>query len=247
MLKSASILTFFLLFSLLNFSCNPTDKAQEVVDNAITYHGGKKFEQVTIDFDFRDRHYQIHKSSTSFKYVREFQDSTGLVKDILDNGGFQRSVNGNLVDLDPEKARAYSNSVNSVAYFAFLPYGLNDPAVYKEYLGISELDGKRYHRIKVTFSENGGGEDFEDEFLYWFGEEDYALGFLAYSYHTEGGGVRFRKVIDVHEIDGLRLLDYENYKPKVKETPLENLEELYLQGQLDLLSEILLERITVKE
>jgi hypothetical protein len=236
---------FLLFLVLLNFACSPKDEAQTVVDKAIAYHGGKIFENVTISFDFRERHYQIHKSPNSFRYTREFQDSTGLVKDILDNYGFKRYINGEIVDVDPEKAKAYSNSVNSVAYFAFLPYGLNDPAVFKQYLGISELDGKRYHSIKVTFSENGGGEDFEDEFIYWFGEDDYALGFLAYSYHTEGGGVRLRKVIDVHEIEGLRLLDYDNYKPVDKKTPLESLEDLYREGQLELLSQILLEEIEV--
>ena len=43
-----------------------------------------------------------------------------------------RTVNGAKIDtLSEEWIGKYSRSVNSVAYFAFLPYGLNDPSVFK--------------------------------------------------------------------------------------------------------------------
>jgi hypothetical protein len=238
-----AVLPILLLF--ISFSCAPADQAKEIVNHSIIHHGGNLYQNQSISFDFRERSYEIFKSPTAFRYVRTFEDSTGVVKDVLDNSGFIRTINGTPVNLDPEKEKAYTNSVNSVAYFAFLPYGLNDPAVFKEYLGTTELEGTKYHKIKVTFSEEGGGEDFEDEFIYWFREADYQLGFLAYSYHTDGGGVRFRKVIQVHKVGGLLLMDFENYKPKDKSTPLEDLEELYRKGELDMLSQILLENIKV--
>jgi hypothetical protein len=134
-----------------------------------------------------------------------------------------------------------------VAYFAFLPYGLNDAAVFKTYLGDTEIDGKNYHKVKVTFSEDGGGEDFDDIFIYWFNQETNLIDFLAYSYHTDGGGVRFRKVIRKHEIAGLILQDYENYKPEDKNTPVEEMEDLYKSGELELLSEINLENVMVEQ
>ncbi|MCC5936357.1 MAG: hypothetical protein JJU34_03655 [Lunatimonas sp.] len=234
---------WILLFAL---ACQPRTEAEKIVDAAIEAHGGKAFETSIIYFDFRDRAYEIFKSPNAFRYVREFSDSTGFVRDVLDNAGFVRTVNGEVVDLPDERVRAFSNSVNSVAYFAFLPYGLNDQAVYKAYLGETELDGKAYHVVKVTFSEDDGGEDFEDEFLYWINRDTYTVDYLAYLYYTEGGGVRFRKVTKRHEVGGLILQDYENYKPKDKHTPLEELETLYRNWELELLSEIQLENIQVK-
>lgn len=231
---------------LLWFSCEQRSEAEKVIDRAIEAHGGKQFEEAKISFTFREREYGIFKSPDFFEYTREFTDSAGRVKDVLNNAGFTRTVDRIPVELEDKWIRAYSNSVNSVAYFAFLPYGLNDPAVYKEYLGETEISDQKYHVIKVTFSENGGGEDFEDEFLYWINQDSYLIDYLAYSYLTEGGGVRFRKTSNRHEIEGLVLQDYENYKPVNKETSLEELEELFLQGELELLSEIVLEDLRVE-
>jgi hypothetical protein len=70
--------------------------------------------------------------------------------------------------------------------------------------------------------------------------------YLAYSYHTDGGGVRFRKAIKKHEIGGLILQDYENYKPADESAPVEEMEALYKAGKLQLLSEILLENVVVE-
>lgn len=236
----------YILGALLLFSCDSRTEAEKLIDQSIMAHGGKKFESAKISFDFRDRSYQIFKSPTGFEYIRAFSDSTGQVKDVLNNEGFTRFVNGNAVELDEKRERAFTNSVNSVAYFAFLPYGLNDPAVFKTYIGSTEIDGNKYDVIKVTFAEEGGGEDFDDEFLYWINQENHLIDYLAYSYHTDGGGVRFRKAINRHEIGGLILQDYENYKPSDKSAKLEEMEAFYKSGKLELLSEILLENITVK-
>lgn len=240
---------FLLLIAQLS-SCDTRSEAQKIVDAAIEAHGGKAFEKSKIEFDFRAMHYTIYKSPTAFEYTREFTDSTGTVKDVLNNDGFVRTVNGVKIDtLTEERVGAFSRSVNSVAYFAFLPYGLNDPAAVKTYLGETELKGKKYDKIKVTFVAEGGGEHFEDEFLYWFGKEDHLMDFMAYSYHTDGGGVRMREVSHVNEVGGIRFQNYLNLKTDDKNTPVEKMEELYIAGQLEKLSEIILENteVTVTE
>ncbi|WP_407936186.1 DUF6503 family protein [Aquiflexum sp.] len=244
-MKTLPFVAFFILI-ILNISCESKSEVQKIVDQSIAAHGGHLFEEAIISFTFRNRDYQISKSPSRFEYVREFSDSLGLVKDVLNNDGFQRTIYGEAVKLTEERTGAYSRSVNSVAYFAFLPYGLNDPAVFKTYLGEDQIDGKTYHLVKVTFSEEGGGEDFDDVFLYWFDKETYLIDYLAYSYHTDGGGVRFRKAIHQHKVNGLILLDYENYMPEEKNTPVKEMANLYKEGKLELLSKILLENIKVE-
>ncbi len=242
---SRTCLTIYLLGILFGITSCSSSEAQKTVDKAIEAHGGEKFEKAKISFDFRDRHYVIFKGASGFEYSREFTDSTGQVVDILNNNGFTRTIDGKEVELSPERKTAYSNSVNSVAYFAFLPYGLNDPAVYKEYLGESEISGNSYHLIKINFSPGGGGKDFEDEFLYWLNKQNNRIDYLAYNYLTDGGGVRFRKAINPRMIEGILIQDYENYKPSDKNTPLEELENLFEKGDLELLSEIRLENVQI--
>lgn len=239
--------TFFLAFAALLASCDQRTEAEKIVDSAIEAHGGKAFESSKIDFDFRNIHYTIYKTPSAYEYIREFTDSTGTVKDVLNNAGFVRTVNGTKIDtLTEERVGAFSRSINSVAYFAFLPYGLNDAAAIKTYLGESELKGEKYHLVKVTFQPEGGGEHYEDEFLYWFGKDDYLMDYMAYSYHTDGGGVRMREVSGVTEVGGIRFQDYLNLKPEDKNTPVEKMQELYISGNLEKLSEIILENIRVE-
>ena len=225
-------------------SCDSRTEAEKIVDSAIASYGGGLYEKTAITFDFRGTHYSIFKSPSAFEYSREFTDSTGQVVDILNNEGFIRRVNGVGIDsLTEERIGAFSRSVNSVAYFAFLPYGLNDAAAIKTYLGQTTIKGKEYHQVKVTFQAEGGGEHFEDEFLYWFGVDDFLMDYLAYSYHTDGGGVRMREVREAREVGGIRFQDYVNLKAASKETPLDSMQYLYEKGALEKLSEINLENI----
>ncbi len=231
-------LTFF------GVSCDSRTEVEQIVDAAIEAYGGELYETTVITFDFRGTHYSIFKSPTAFEYSREFTDSTGQVVDVLNNAGFTRKVNGVLIDtLTEERIGAFSRSVNSVAYFAFLPYGLNDAAAIKTYLGQTKIKGKDYHQVKVTFQAEGGGEHFEDEFLYWFGVNDSRMDYMAYSYHTDGGGVRFREVRETREVGGIRFQDYLNLKAANKATPLDSMQYLYEKGALEKLSEINLENI----
>lgn len=236
-----------ILLVIMAFSCEQRTEAEKIVDAAIEAHGGKTYEQVKIDFDFRNIHYTIFKSPTAYEYIREFTDSTGVVRDVLNNSGFTRTVNGTKIDtLTEERIGAFSRSVNSVAYFAFLPYGLNDPAAVKTLVGETEIKGEKYNLIRVTFKQEGGGDHFEDEFLYWFGKEDNLMDYMAYLYFTDGGGVRLREVSEVQEVGGIRFQNYLNYKPADKDTPLDQMQELYESGSLEKLSEINLENIRVE-
>lgn len=221
-------------------------KAQEIVDKAIANAGGDKFNKAIIDFDFREHHYRSERNGGIYSYTRIKKDSNMHVQDILNNEGFQRFINEANVEVPDTMAYKYSNSINSVIYFALLPYGLNDEAVRKEYLGEVTLQDKRYHKIRVTFSEEGGGEDYEDVFIYWISKDDYEVDFLAYEFHTEAGGQRFRKAVNPRIVNGIRFVDYINYKPGTEGLPVEQTDSLFLNDGLKQVSEINLKNIEVK-
>ena len=84
----------------------------------------------------------------------------------------------------------------------------------------------------MRFTEEDGGKDFEDVFLYWFDEQTFSMDYLAYSYITDGGGVRFREAFNKSEIGGIVFQDYINYKPEDKLTPLEEMGTLLIKGNL---------------
>lgn len=217
----------------------PTDTAQWVVDRAIAAHGGPYVENSRIEFDFRDRHYVSERRGGQFTYERIWQDSSGdHYRDVLSNEGLYREINDERVQLSAKDSAAYANSVNSVLYFALLPYYLNDPAVRKTYLGRTRIKGREYHEVKVTFKREGGGKDYEDEFVYWFATDDYTMDYLAYNYLTDGGGARFREAYNVRNVAGIRFADYVNYQPIPDTKEVEIFDKLFNEGALRELSRI---------
>jgi hypothetical protein len=231
---------------LLTDSCKPKEmSAQEIVDQAIALHGGERYNRMAISFDFRDRHYTAYRNNGIYRYTREFTDKQGVIKDVLTNDGFQRYVNGDSVELPLERSNAFANSVNSVIYFALLPNGLNDEVVKKKLLDIVEVKGQQYYKIEVSFEEVGGGEDHEDVFIYWFHTKNFRMDYLAYQYHTEGGGMRFRAAFNQRIINGLLLADFYNYKPLLPSAVLDELDERFVSSELEQISEIKLENITI--
>ena len=97
----------------------------------------------------------------------------------------------------------------------------------------------------MTFQQDGGGVDFEDVFIYWFEKETFNIDYIAYLYHTNGGGIRFREVTTEHFINGIRLVNYNNYKPK-RYVKFEDTDIEFLEDNLSKVSEINLENISIK-
>lgn len=242
-------LSFFLL--ILIISCKPSNKeltAQQIIDKTILYSGADKVKNSQIMFNFRDKQYiALRKKNGQFVLVRNQQkENFGTISDIVSNDGFKREINAHEFPVADSMATKYVNSVNSVHYFSVLPYGLNDKAVKKKLLPSATINAKEYYKVEITFSEDGGGEDFEDVFIYWIGKEDFLMDFLAYSYHTNGGGKRFREIKEQCVKNGIRFVDYFNYKPLSKDIKLINLDKAFENNQLKKVSEIVLEDIEVK-
>ena len=215
----------------------------EVIREAIAYHGA--YDSAQVSFRFRDRDYEAKWQAGAFEYVRAFEENGQAVKDVLSNEGFRRFVDGQEVALSDSLAGLYTSSVNSVWYFALLPYRLADPAVVLEDLGTASIAGVSYRKIGVTFREEGGGEDHDDKFVYWFDAADRSMDYLAYSYaETDGLGLRFRAARNPRRVGGILFQDYVNYKADPAQWQLPDLDKAFEAGQLDSLSFIGLENIS---
>lgn len=241
--------TFVLIIcSILIIACkdkpSATLTAQQIIDKAIDRAGGELYSCSHIAFVFRDRQYSMEYSENRKILKRIFETDSSRVLDIRRNNSFTRQVDDSLVSIPDSTARKYANSINSVHYFAYLPYGLNDRAVKKKLLGESSIKGQDYYVIEVTFDQQGGGDDFEDVYIYWINKESFTPDFLAYEFHVDGGGMRFREAYNERFVDGIRFVDYSNYKP-AEMVSIYEIDKLYKENRLELLSKIELEEIRV--
>ena len=224
-----------------------TDSAAWVVGNAIARHGGSIVDSSLVSFTFRERHYVAERGGGQFTYKRSYTNDEGqVIADSMTNEIFVRYVDQEEAELSEKQVSSYSNSLNSVMYFAFLPYFLQDQAVHLAYHGIGMINEKPHYKVLVTFSQEGGGKDFEDEYVYWFAKEDFELNYLAYNFLVNGGGARFREAYNPRSIDGILFQDYINYKPTEDRRDVLAFDSLFQTGALDTLSRIELEEITVE-
>lgn len=227
-------------------SCGSVNQATGVILQSIKAHGFEELDHASLAFTFRNRSYSYWKKEGKFIYKRIQLDSLqNEIVDLLDNDGLTRYQDGIKVALSSKDSAAYASSVNSVIYFAFLPYFLKDPAVEASYLGLQKIGGKAYHEIKVSFQVEGGGKDFQDEFVYWINKETHLLDYLAYNYLTDGGGARFRKVTSRVAMENYLINQYDNFKPVPPSMEVEKFDELYEAGNLQYLSSIILEEIKI--
>ncbi len=229
-------------------ACSPPPDAQSIVDRAIAWQGGEILNKAEFVFDFRGRHFRILRNDGRFEYERTYSDSTGrTIRELLSNDGLFREVDGERVDLDPKAYASAETAVNSVVYFALLPLPLNDPGARKRLLGSGEIEGLTYDLVEVTFGVEGGGRDHDDRFVYWFNRRSGSLDYMAYYYHVNETGSRFRKAVPTHESGGVRIADYLNYRGAgLGVDTIELYGEQYDSDGLELVSEILLENVTVR-
>ncbi|WP_299251627.1 DUF6503 family protein [uncultured Aquimarina sp.] len=219
--------------------------AEQIIKKTIENAGGSKFDKASIRFIFRGKEYRSVRSNGDYQLERFTSGTDGIIHDILNNSGLSRSIESCSVKVLDSMVTKISDGVNSVHYFANLPYGLNAPAVRKELIGESKIKNISYYKIKVTFDQEGGGTDFEDEFMYWIHKEDFTIDYLAYKYAVDGGGVRFREAYNPRVINGIRFVDYKNYKTDNLSTSLFKLDVMFENEELKLLSKIELEDIHV--
>ncbi len=222
-------------------------KAAQLVAQSIQNYYPDNLNHKNISFDFRDISYTVSRYPERFIYTRSFQDSTRYIKDFLVNSqNFARTEDGDTIDVSLEWSKKYSASINSVLYFFQLPYVLEDPAAKKVLLDDVTINGKTYYSVKVTFEKDQGGEDYDDQYIYWINKESLAIDYFAYNYTEDEGGVRFREAINQRRIKGLLFQDYVNYEVALN-TPLETIPQLFMDGKLKELSRIINKNIEVKE
>jgi hypothetical protein len=217
-------------------------KADSIINVAIEAHGGKLYTTADYSFVFRATKYRFQNSKTTYSYSSKIQKEDSLIKDVMTPDKFERKINNSLQILNKKQTRQYSEALNSVIYFATLPHKLEDASVNKKFVEETSIKKKRYDVISVSFGQDGGGKDFDDEYQYWINKDTYKIDYLAYNYRVNDGGVRFRAAFNTRVIDGITFQDYINYEAPL-ETPLTDLPKLYVQGKLKEVSIIRTENV----
>lgn len=229
-----------LFFCLVLTACSPSNQptASQIIDKSVSTYGWDQ-EAFSISFDFRDYHYDLIRKPSFYSYQRLTEKEGILIRDVMTSKAkLKRYQDDEQIVLKDSLQEVYSNALNAVMYFFQLPKPLKDGAVISELLGTTNIAEKAYWTLKISFTEQGGGSDFQDEYRYWIDKENYQIAYLAYNYLTDGGGTRFRSAKNIRKQKGFIFQDYINYRPKAKFISLDSLPLLFEQKKLIEVSQI---------
>ncbi len=231
----------------MSSGCGGDVAPDDVIDRAMRAHGTTALNNAILEFDFRGDRYLARRNNGLFSYERHWRDSSGTVRDVVSNDEIFREVNGERAALTERLESAILTRVNSIVYFASLPYSLRDPAVIARYLGTGVIDGETYDRVEVTFRKQGGGPDYQDRFLYWVNRSTSRIDYFAYYYLTDETGSRLRKLVNTRNVSGFLVSDHLNYSaiPDTIGSRIEGYEPLIGTDGLELVSEVKHENVRI--
>lgn len=229
------------------------ETAEDVVTAAIERHGGDRFDQVSIRWEFRSVPFGLDRDDGRFRYSRVMLDEQEIdILQVIGNDGTWIEVNGVPQELDASTRPTVESEINATVYLGFLPFRLDDAAVRMTDLGTAELEGRLYRKVEVSFEEDGGGRGWENRFVYWFRDGEWTLDYFAYAEPTTPPTTRFRRAVNPREIGGLLIQDYENYAVDgpAAESPdfdIADYDRLFEEGQVRLVSMVEFENVRVSD
>ena len=150
-----------------------TVKRLPIVDRAIAFHGGELYRHSTAELDICSKsgcfHLWVKADGDAWEHRVSGQVRDRLLKVRATHDAVEAWEDGEPLAI-AGKEQSYRDFAMARVYFPFLPYRLNDPSVLKQDLGLVDWEGRKLHRVKVTF-ESGSSTDADDEYMYWFDPE----------------------------------------------------------------------------
>ncbi len=251
---SAFVATGVIVFTAFAVTARPAPAAEEsedaqargrdIIRRAVRAHGHDKLAEATVQFRFRGTPYRMSRRGGRYRFERTVRRNGRVLAEVLTNDGYAPTLDGQPLSLPAPQRDARRRSLNSVVYFASIPFVLEDPAVRPRAGEPMTIKGRIYDTVEVRFTADGGGDDHDDVFLYWFDRETARLDYLAYSFRTGEGGVRLRVATDHTEVGGMTFIQWENYGLPDRRIPLDTLPARWLESRLPRLSAIRLDALT---
>ena len=115
----------------------------------------------------------------------------------------------------------------------------------QEDLGVEEWEGRRLHKVKVTFVA-GSSTDADDEFLYWFDPASARLEQFAYSFAGRPGGLRFRRLDNYRRVGGILFFDQANLGVEGAGLRVDQIDPAFVRERMREISRVELRDITVR-
>ncbi len=220
-----------------------------IVDRAIEHHGGEIYRHSETELDLCSKSgcFQVTANLDGDRWAYTVSGKSGgsqlRVLSADDRLKVQRDGAEEAVTADKEQR--FRDWAMARVYFCFLPFRLNDPSVLKQSLGLVGWNGRRLHKVKVTFRA-GTSTDAGDQYMYWFDPETARLEYLAYSYDDNSGGLSFRRAVRHRRIGGLLFFDQENYGPDGPGLSVDAIDPAYVRDAMRHVSTVRLEGIRVR-
>lgn len=225
----------------------------DIVDRAIRFHGGDLYESTATSLELCSKsgcfHVRASLAATDGGVEYDF-DVRGATREgerrvRSTHASVELWLDGAAQTIPAGDAQRYRDWAMARVYFCFLPYRLADPGVHHTDQGTEQWGERTLHRVKVTFAE-GSSTDADDEYVYWFDPETGRVEQFAYSYATNGGGLRFRRAFDHRRVGGILFFDQENLGVEGPDLSVDQIDSEFVEQGMRSISTVELRNIRVE-
>lgn len=230
----------------------PKVERLEIVDRAIAHHGGDLYERSKTAMTICSRSgcfgLTVRREGGRFQYLVEEQGEDGAAgrRVRVSNDRAEEWRDGEWVELSGEEAQRARDFASARVYFPFLPYRLNDPATYKQDLGLERWGDEELHKVKVSFAP-GSSTAASDQYLYWFDPTSGRLVQFAYDFgQGERAGVRFRRLVEPRRAGGILFADQTNLGAEAPDIQVDVVTPEFVAQEMREVSNVTLQDITVE-
>ena len=137
-MPSSFLTSYLFVGALLFIGCTPTPDLtdpQYIVDKAIESHGSMALSQAVLEFDYRDKHFIAQRNNGLFSYERIYTDSTGHVREVLNNDEVFKEINGKAGRTNRKETLQYPRNLKFRCLFWLCTVFFKRPSSAKEIPG----------------------------------------------------------------------------------------------------------------
>lgn len=182
-------------------------QAKEILEQSIQAHGGDLFEKSERSAMIGNDQHVISRKAHIFEYKVIKKDTMGNVAvDRLTNGGFDRHVNDEPVEIKTGLDSRLYNLMSNQLFIYDLPYSFRDNVFNLFHNGTTSFRGVEYDLVSVNYKEIDGEKE-EESYMAYFSKDTHQLHFVIVLTNEYSPQILVYEFKNQRQVDGILFFD----------------------------------------
>jgi hypothetical protein len=251
LLKNSTFLVLSLLLLCLNLnSCDEKNNSNEILvahllNKLDSVYNKPLFSNSKIDLKSGELSYSIYQHNNIKEYVIERKVDSITYKGTYSNGSTSYFINDSLQEHTLASRKFIETKLEGFVYLFSIPFVFDRNGTTASLEPSVSIKGISYHVLKILVY---NGEDVDqDEFYLYINPFTNFIDYYAQKYSLQANRKIFKQAINVRNIGGLKISDYNVFSSRRDTIALSDMHKFYSQRKLQKINGIKVDSVTLKK